>query len=51
MNCPDCTDKEMKVDSFNPNRSKDLFEIVWKCPSCGEVFFATIYREEKGEVK
>jgi len=48
MKCPDCENIELELDFFSSNRDEDIFEVVWKCPSCGEVFFATIYRKEKG---
>ena len=53
MKCFDCTDVEMKVDSFEANKDKDVFEVIWTCPRCGEIFLATIYRDtyskEKGD--
>jgi len=58
MNCPDCKDIKMNLDAFATNKDKDFFEAVWKCPSCSEVFFASIYRDlfnkihkEKGKEK
>jgi len=44
MNCPDCDNTQMTVEEFTPNRDRDMFEAVWKCPSCRGVFLATIYR-------
>ena len=54
MNCPDCNNIETTVEEFIPNRDRDIFEALWRCHSCGEVFIATIYRcvvKEKGEPK
>ena len=34
-------------------KDKDVFEVIWTCPRCGEIFLATIYRDtyskEKGD--
>jgi len=56
MKCLDCKDVEMNPQAIEVNKARDVFEVVWKCPSCEETFFATIYRdtfpktqEEKGE--
>jgi RNase P subunit RPR2 len=51
MKCLDCKDVEMEIESVDSTKSRDIFEVVWKCLKCGEVFFATIYRKEGGESK
>ena len=50
MNCFDCKKVEMTLDHMESNDARDLFEIVWKCPECLEVFFATIYRDSSSRV-
>lgn len=53
MWCLDCKNVEMLIEFVEVNMARDVFEVVWKCPSCKEMFFATIYRDiyskEKGE--
>lgn len=46
MKCLDCKDIEMGIDFIDETEARDVFEVVWICPKCKSIFFASIYRSE-----